>query len=125
MFDRTTWIAVSLSIAGLIGWQYYTNTHMLPAIKSERAAEQTASTTPVKATPEATPIATVAAPSIPELTERRETLDTAKAEYLFENNIGGIESITLFLHLGEQDHSLQLNALSPTPIGALLEAPRN
>ena len=123
MFDRTTWIAVSLSIAGLIGWQYYTNTHMLPAIKSERAAEQTASTTPVKATPEATPIATVAAPSIPELTERRETLDTAKAEYLFENNIGGIESITLFLHLGEQDHSLQLNALSPTPIGALLEAP--
>ena len=123
MFDRTTWIAVSLSIAGLIGWQYYNNTHTLPAIKTERAAEQAASTTPVKAAPQVTPITPVPTAPIPQLTARRETLDTAKAEYLFENNIGGIESITLFLHLGEQDHSLQLNTLSPTPIGTLLEAP--
>ena len=114
MFDRTTWIAVSLSIAGLIGWQYYNNTHTLPAIKTERAAEQAASTTPVKAAPQVTPITPVPTAPIPQLTARRETLDTSKAEYLFENNIGGIESITLFLHLGEQDHSLQLNTLSPT-----------
>ena len=23
MFDRTTWIAIALSVAGLVGWQYY------------------------------------------------------------------------------------------------------
>ncbi len=128
MFDRTTWIAVSLSIAGLIGWQWYYTSHTLPAIKAERAAEQVSAakasepafTVVPMALPTPTPVRT---PSIPQLEARRETLDTAKAEYLFANNVGGIESVTLFLHLGEQDHSLQLNNLSPAPIGALLEAP--
>jgi 5'-3' exonuclease len=23
MFDRTTWIAIALSVAGLVGWQWY------------------------------------------------------------------------------------------------------
>lgn len=127
MFDRTTWIAVALSIAGLIGWQYYYSSHTLPAMKAERAATEQASTpsspqpAPVAST-KASPAPVVPAP-IPQLTARRETIDTAKAEYLFANNVGGIESVTLFLHLGAQDHSLQLNDLSPAPIGALLEAP--
>jgi YidC/Oxa1 family membrane protein insertase len=120
MFDRTTWIAVSLSIAGLIAWQWYYTSHTVPAMKAERIEEQTAST---PSAVKNVPIAPVHSNEIPQITARRETVDTAKAEYIFENNIGGIESITLFLHLGEQDHSLQLNHLSPCPIGALLEAP--
>ncbi len=123
MFDRTTWIVVSLSIVGLIGWQSYYTSHTLPAIKAERAAEQTSPTPSAKPSPTVTPITPLQATPVPQLTARRETLDTAKAEYLFANNMGGIENITLFLHLGEQDHSLQLNDLSPVPIGALLEAP--
>lgn len=128
MFDRTTWIAVALSIAGLIGWQWYYTTHTLPALKRERSVEEASTSTPVstKSAPAVVSNATapVLQPSLTtQLTSRKETLDTAKAEYLFENNVGGIESITLFLHLGAQDHSLQLNDLSPAPIGALFEAP--
>lgn len=125
MFDRTTWIAVSLSIAGLIGWQYYYTTHTVPAIKAERTAEQALPPTPTTAPAEvaSTPTEPLPTAPIPELTARRETLDTAKAEYLFANDAGGIESVTLFLHLGAQDHSLLLNDLSPAPIGALFEAP--
>ena len=126
MFDRTTWIAVSLSIAGLIGWQWYYTSHTLPAIKAERTVAEQQASVAAKPAPTAVSSASVApiqAAPIPQLTARRETLDTAKAEYLFANNVGGIESVTLFLHLGAQDHSLQLNDLSPAPIGALLETP--
>jgi hypothetical protein len=46
---------------------------------------------------------------VPELSAKRETLDTSRAEYLFANNTGGIESITLFLHLGANEQSLFLD----------------
>ncbi|MFZ4115452.1 MAG: membrane protein insertase YidC [Chthoniobacterales bacterium] len=128
MFDRTTWIAIALSIAGLIGWQWYYTNNYLPAIEAQRKATLTQPPTTASLLQEST--APTPAPkkelvivkeSIPELQTRRETFDTAKAEYLFSDNSGGIEAVTLFLHLGEQDHSLQLNNLSPTPIGALQE----
>ena len=39
MFDRTTWIALALSIAGLVGWQWYYNTHYAPLLAAQHAAE--------------------------------------------------------------------------------------
>lgn len=125
MFDRTTWIAIALSIAGLIGWQwYYTNT-CLPAMEAQRKS-QSSQRPPALAEHSTTPEPASLASSeliekIPELSSRQETYDTAKAEYLFSDNTGGIKTITLFLYLGEEAHSLQLNNLSPMPIGALGE----
>jgi len=142
MFDRTTWIAIALSIAGLVGWQYYYSKTYAPYIAQQAeiqkaaklkekeaaakgspapAAATVASAAPLSATPNAAP--TVAAtPFIPELSNKRETLDTSRAEYLFAGNLGGIESITLFLHLGANQQSLFLNREAPLPIGALCDA---
>ena len=123
MFDRTTWIALTLSIAGLVGWQYYYSKNALPAMAAQRAAQQAQEATPAASPLPAASIPTpLAAPdTAPQLQARRETFDTAKAEYLFSDDTGGIEAVTLFIHLGEQAQSLQLNNLSPTPIGALQE----
>ncbi len=135
MFDRTTWIAIVLSIAGLVGWQYYYNKTYGPYLAQQAAVQKatklrekevtakaaptpTASTAP---TPAVTAIPT-ATPGIPELSTKRETLDTSRAEYLFAGNLGGIESITLFLHLGANEQSLFLNKGCDLPIGALCDA---
>ncbi|MFI0347392.1 MAG: membrane protein insertase YidC [Chthoniobacterales bacterium] len=135
MFDRTTWIALTLSIAGLIGWQWYYTKNCLPAMAAQRVSQET-TVQPASATTAAadanyhgeasakegdSPKADDS--SVPQLEVRRATLDSPKAEYLFTDDAGGIENITLFIHLGEQSHSLQLNKFSPTPIGALEEHP--
>ena len=137
MFDRTTWIAIALSVAGLVGWQYYYSKTYAPYLaqqardkktaqlkaadeKPAPAASPTAPSTASAATP--TPKGMAVAASIPEISSRRETLDTSRAEYLFANNTGGIEGVTLFLHLGANEQSLFLNHASGLPIGALCDA---
>lgn len=133
MFDRTTWIAIALSIAGLVGWQYYYNKTYAPYLaqqaalrKQEKQDQKTTRGTP---SPESTPArkAPAAAVSsstvpVPSLSARRATVDTSRAEYLFTGDTGGIESVTLFLHLGAHEQSLFLNRDSGMPIGALCDA---
>jgi YidC/Oxa1 family membrane protein insertase len=136
MFDRTTWIAIALSVVGLVGYNYYYQKTYGPYLAQQAAAQKAAkaanaaSTTPAapSATPlpvtTLTPLATAtpgATPFIPELSARRESLDTSRAEYLFANNTGGIEGVTLFLHLGANLHSLYINKDSGLPIGALCD----
>ena len=142
MFDRTTWIAIAISIAGLIGFQWYNTKTYAPyyaqqaeiqrlaklKAETEKLAKSPASSTvSVAQTPRILAQAVTPAPGapstpfIPEITAKRETLDTSRAEYLFANNTGGIESVTLFLHLGANEHSLFLNKDSGLPIGALCD----
>lgn len=140
MFDRTTWIAIALSVAGLVGWQYYYSKTYAPylaqqaalqhdaklkaeASKSKPASPSSSETT--HPTTAATPVTAAlpgATPLIPEFSSKRETLDTSRAEYLFAADTGGIEAVTLFLHLGANEHSLFLNKDSGLPIGALCDA---
>lgn len=144
MFDRTTWIAIALSVAGLVGWQFYYTKTYAPYIAQQAEIQRVAklktdassplskekhlpSPTPVplvKALPAAAalPATGASTPTIPELSAKRETLDTSRAEYLFANNTGGIECVTLFLHLGANEQSLFLNKDSGLPIGALCDA---
>jgi YidC/Oxa1 family membrane protein insertase len=153
MFDRTTWISIALSVAGLVGWQYYYSKTYAPYIaqQAEMQREQRLAklnTQSPKPLPSPTPSATVLpisaltaqatpsqspagvlgstpvtnSPVIPEISAKRATLDTSRAEYLFANNTGGIESVTLFLHLGANEQSLFLNKDSGLPIGALCDA---
>jgi YidC/Oxa1 family membrane protein insertase len=140
MFDRTTWIAIALSIAGLIGWQYYYSKTYAPYLAQQASLQKEAKQKAVP-TPSPSPVATPqilagsallphavtstatpgSTPFIPDISPRRETLDTSRAEYLFANNTGGIEAVTLFLHLGANDQSLFLNKDSGIPIGALCD----
>jgi len=140
MFDRTTWIAIALSIAGLVGWQYYYSKTYAPYLaqqaalqrdaklkaevsKNKPASPSTSETThPTTATTPVTAALPGATPLIPEFSSKRETLDTSRAEYLFTADTGGIEAVTLFLHLGANEHSLFLNKDSGLPIGALCDA---
>ena len=137
MFDRTTWIAITISVAGLVGWQYYYQKTYAPYLAQQAAVQKAAksktdsasgqpipTTTPLPVT-SLTPVAVAtpgATPVIPEISTRRETLDTSRAEYLFANNTGGIEGVTLFLHLGANLHSLYINKDSGLPIGALCDS---
>lgn len=131
MFDRTTWIAILLSIVGLVGWQWYYTKNYLPAMTAQRAAEESASSAasssvvaPKTALPTTAPReSSLNDHSIPQLEAKRATLDSPKAEYLFANDVGGIEAVTLFIHLAEQAHSLMLNSHSPVAIGELQEIP--
>ena len=135
MFDRTTWIAIALSVAGLVGWQYYYSKTYAPYIAQQAALHKEAKQKEAVAKPSPSPSATPqslaksallpatagSTPSIPDLSPKRETLDTSRAEYLFANNTGGIEAVTLFLHLGANEQSLFLNKESGMPIGALCD----
>ena len=140
MFDRTTWIAIALSVAGLVGWQYYYSKTYAPYLAQQAALQKEAKQKPAP-TPSPSPVATprilagsallphavtsTATPgttaSIPDISPRRESIDTSRAEYLFANNTGGIEAVTLFLHLGANEQSLFLNRDSGMPIGALCD----
>ena len=148
MFDRTTWIAIALSVAGLVGWQYYYNKTYGPYLAQQAALhKQAKETEAAKATPSPTPApvakttvlppsalipsstapspVAAATPSIPEFSTKRATIDTSRAEYLFAANTGGIETVTLFLHLGANEQSLFLNKDSGMPIGALCDGNGN
>ena len=64
MFDRTTWIAIALSVAGLVGWQYYYSKTYAPYIahQAEMQREQRLAklnTQSPKPLPSPTPSATV------------------------------------------------------------------
>ena len=140
MFDRTTWIAIALSITGLVGWQYYYSKTYAPYLAQQAALQRDAklkaevsknkpaspssseTTHPTTATTPVTAALPGATPLIPEFSSKRETLDTSRAEYLFAADTGGIEAVTLFLHLGANEHSLFLNKDSGLPIGALCDA---
>lgn len=148
MFDRTTWIAIALSVAGLVGWQYYYNKTYAPYLAQQAALhKQAKEAEAAKAAPSSTPAPVAkptvlppsalipasaskaptpgATPSIPEFSAKRETIDTSRAEYLFAANTGGIETVTLFLHLGANEQSLFLNKDSGMPIGALCDGNGN
>lgn len=142
MFDRTTWIAIIICVAGLFGYEWWYQKTYAPYIaqqaeiqkaahqKADAAKSHAAGTNGVNTTATPLPIislnpaikVTNATAAIPELSARRETLDTSRAEYLFANNTGGIEGVTLFLHLGVNLQSLHLNKDSALPIGALCDS---
>lgn len=120
--DRKAWLAVSLSIIGLILWYVY----YLPSVQptGAPAAQPTASATP-QATPQqiVEPVATPQpTPQGPVIAARSETLsageDGNRAEFVFNNDTGGIQSAILLMHLGENE-AVHLNRDAATPIGAL------
>jgi len=134
--DRKTWFFVGLSIVGIILWQwYYTVTYgpyleqqrkeseqaaavaaAQPSSQADAAASPTAPDSVVSVdatpTPRPTPRATIQA--------RRESISAAdQADFLFNNDTGGIETAMLLMHLGENREAVGLNRDRQMPIGAL------
>jgi YidC/Oxa1 family membrane protein insertase len=134
--DRKTWLVIGLSIATLLGWQYYYNTAYGPYLKQQQeelrrkqvaaAAAQAAAPTATPA-PAAVPAATpVPGPAtVPVMTSREEHLTSVgkkkgeTAEYIFNNDTGGIEAVRLVKHTRDGGEAVTLNGDRRMPIGAL------
>ena len=131
--DRKTWLAVGVCIAGFFLWQwYYTGTYG-PYLKQqeELRRKEALAAQSAKASASATPAAGAAAtaatalptPLPSEMTAQAETLSAQgkkdRAEFLFNNDTGGIEAVQLLMHLSEQHTAITLNGDRRMPIGAL------
>ncbi|MFN2540547.1 MAG: hypothetical protein ABR514_00055, partial [Chthoniobacterales bacterium] len=126
--DRTAWIAIGLSVIGLVLWEIYISKQMQQARPASAPAGATAtpfSPTPGPAvsptaspSPSATPAATVAP-----FEEKIETLRNADVELRLTNRGGGIAEAVLLNHKAEQDRRVILNSPDHAPIGAIIDDP--
>lgn len=112
--DRTSWIAIIISVLGLFAWQWYVSEHFAPP-QAPTAQAPTATPPPVPL-PEPT---TVATPSPAVMTARAESLEREGAEFVFNNDTGGIEQVVLGMHMGENKENVSLNRSRTLPIGAI------
>ncbi len=112
--DRTSWIAIIISVIGLFAWQWYVSEHIA---RPPSPAPQTAAATPQPTTtPEPT---TAPTPALSAMTARAESLETDGAEFVFNNDTGGIEQVVLRMHMGEKKEHVSLNRSRLMPIGAI------
>ena len=82
--DRTSWIAIIISVIGLFAWQWYVSEHLAPPpAPTAQAPAATPALTP-------TPAPTVSAtPSPAAMKALEETLKGEGAEFVFNNDTGG------------------------------------
>jgi YidC/Oxa1 family membrane protein insertase len=116
--DRKSWIAITLSVAGLFAWQWYVSKYYKPQLT--QATATTASATPAPmATPAADSTPAPTPPSEATIAARAESLSNENAEFTFNNGTGGIEQVVLRMHKGENESHVSLNRSRSMPIGGL------
>ena len=138
--DRKTWLVIGLTVIAVVAWQwYYNNTYGIYLKQQEELRRQkaaaaqvaaaTASPTPASgaAAATATPASAAATPVPPMMSARSESLISEgkkdRAEFLFNNDTGGIEAVELLMHLNEKQTPVTLNGDRRMPIGALAAQP--
>jgi YidC/Oxa1 family membrane protein insertase len=119
--DWKTWVAVGLSILGLVLWQIFYVNQLPPPTPPPVMAEGEAvpTPTPAPAFALATPTPVPTPEPVQMLAPRSETISTADADFIFNNDTGGLEEVLLLLHMGENRESVFLNRDRRMPIGAL------
>ena len=133
--DTKAWIAISLSVIGMIAWQFYYNRELAKALpaappaQADPAAPGATPSTPAAAAAPST-LKADAAPAAVEPTAERipakfEKLANPVAEWTYTNLGGGIAQATMLgdRNLNAAGGQLQLNASGGVPIGALSEKP--
>ena len=116
--DRKSWIAITLSVAGLFAWQWYVSKYYKPQLTQANATTAAATPAPM-ATPAAdsTPLPTP--PAAATIAARAESLSNENAEFTFNSGTGGIEQVVLRMHKGENESHVSLNRSRSMPIGGL------
>ncbi len=129
--DRKTWLAVGLSILGIILFQWYYDATYGPYLRHQEEVRRQQAAAAAAASPSATPAsvpsAATATPAparpVAEMTARSETLSARggkdTADFVFNNDTGGIEAVLLRMHLNEKQSAVSLNGDRRMPIGAL------
>jgi YidC/Oxa1 family membrane protein insertase len=128
--DRTAWIAVALSVVGLVLWELYLVKQTPPRRAPGTAAPQQISPVPTAAGSVSTP-PVVAAPAIPSkatetarsFPEKIETLRNSDVELRLTNRGGGIKEAVLLKQVAEKGQRVVLNSAEGAPIGAITEQP--
>ncbi len=129
--DRTAWIAIVVSAAGLVVWYSYMARQTLPRpVSVMGGAPATLSSSPsptAAASSAALPVPTGTAPpppsvSPPAFPEARETLRNSDIELHLTNRGGGIAEAVLLNHKDEHGR-VTINAGEHPPIGAILDNP--
>jgi YidC/Oxa1 family membrane protein insertase len=131
--DRKAWTVVIACIAALGLWQWAYVQYYAPTpeqlAEQRRVAEQAqaAAATPAPATetaaaPIAPPVApTLPAPTTPSVARETQTVTTGLANFNFVSDAGGIATVELLDHLGENGANVSLNIPEALPIGTLGE----
>ena len=129
--DRTTWIAVTLCVIGLVLWEVYvakqTRSKPVPATGAPVAAFSptpdlgtNAPTPVVSPSPASTPQPSASVAPFPEL---KETLRNSDVELHLTNRGGGIAEAVLLNHIAEENKRVTLNSADHPPIGAIIDNP--
>ncbi|MEY2560946.1 MAG: YidC/Oxa1 family rane protein insertase [Verrucomicrobiota bacterium] len=132
--DRQAWIAITLCVLGLVGWQIYSATHAPPRAPITAAASPTPSPADAatSATPSPAPAASVApgatatpppSETAPVFAEKSETLGNSDVEFHLTNRGGAISEAVLLNHVADNGQHVVLNGPDRLPIGAILEQP--
>lgn len=131
--DRQAWIAVTVCIIGLVGWQFYMTSHapprVVPAPVAAPAEASSASPAAVAAPPDPSSVApgaptAAASEPVQPFEEKIETLRNADVELRLTNRGGGIAEAHLLNHKAEKgEGEIALNSASHLPIGAILDDP--
>jgi YidC/Oxa1 family membrane protein insertase len=133
--DRKAWTVVIACIAALGLWQWAYVQYYAPTpeqlAEQRRVAEQAqaAAATPAPATetaaaPIAPPVAPTSpspAPATPSAPRETQTVTTGLANFNFVSDAGGIATVELLDHLGENGANVSLNIPEALPIGTLGE----
>ena len=133
--DRKAWTVVIACIAALGLWQWAYVQYSAPTpeqlAEQRRVAEQAqaAAATPAPATetaaaPIAPPVAPTSpspAPATPSAPRETQTVTTGLANFNFVSDAGGIATVELLDHLGENGANVSLNIPEALPIGTLGE----
>jgi len=127
--DRQAWIAITLCVIGLIGWQIYVAKNAPPipvALPSPSPSASVSATAAVSPSPAlaAAPSSSVAPENaVAKFDEKFEKLRNADEEVRLTNRGGAISEIVLLNHAGENGERIVLNSPQRTPIAAILEQP--
>ncbi len=141
--DRQAWIAVTLCVLGLIGWQVYMTTHPparvpivaaaaspTPEIAPAPGASPAGTFAPLNNQPTTAPVGVSPTNTTPPVApvasyeEKIETLANDDIELRLTNRGGGISEARLLHHKGENGQNfIALNSPDRLPIGALMEQP--
>lgn len=127
--DKKAWIAVSLSVLGLVLWNFYVASHPPPRPPTPAATTPPPVVEPVRREAvgdEKAPSSAAAPPTVP-VEERFETLHLPGMDVRFTNLGGGIADVTLLgrqHYVAETGEPIKLNANGHIPIGALSDAAR-
>lgn len=133
--DRQAWIAITLCVLGLVGWQVYMVKHAPQVVAPSTALTSpspAAAETPAAATPSTAPVVATAPPQQAPPTaapneqfeERFETLANSDVELRLTNRGGAISEAHLLNHKADtpQGH-IVLDSREHLPIGAIIENP--